>query len=208
MMLPGPKIIKECPGCLKPFGQMTMSSGNTFGAKLWSDRKIEAPMMIESKRCGICPNCNLLIWIDKSNEIDRVDLGSLKTSNYSNLKSCESPRIADYLKLLNDSTLSAKDEIYIRCQLLQTFNDYFRKGIPESSSSDESKKNKLRLIDLLGYRQDDLLLKAEIYRELGDFVAALSILEGGFDKNRQWVADKLVTLCLAKNTDIVVLDHS
>ena len=81
-------------------------------------------------------------------------------------------------------------------------------GIPESSSSDESKKNKLRLIDLLGYRQDDLLLKAEIYRELGDFVAALSILEGGFDKNRQWVADKLVTLCLAKNTDIVVLDHS
>ena len=207
-MLPGPKIIKECPGCLKPFGQMTMSSGNTFGAKLWSDRKFEAPMMIESNRCGICPNCNLLIWIDKSNEIDRVDLGSLKTSNYSNLKSCESPRIADYLKLLNDSTLSAKDEIYIRCQLLQTFNDYFRKGIPESSSSDESKKNKLRLIDLLGYRQDDLLLKAEIYRELGDFVAALSILEGGFDKNRQWVADKLVTLCLAKNTDIVVLDHS
>lgn len=207
-MLPGPKIIKECPECLKPFGQTTMSSGNTFGAKLWSDRKFDAPMMIESNRCGICPNCNFLIWIDKSIEIDRVDLANLKTSKYSNLKSCESPRIDDYIKVLNDSDLSTKDEIYIRCKLLHTFNDYFRKGIPESSSSDESKKNKLRLIDLLGNRQDDLLLKAEIYRELEDFIAALAILEGEFDESRQWVADKLNTLCLAENKDVVVLDNS
>lgn len=204
----GPKIIRECPECLKQFGQMTMSSGNTFGAKLWSDRKFDAPMMLESSRCGICPECNSFIWTDKATEITRIALADLMKSENSNIKSYESPRVTDYIEVLNNSNLNTKDEIYIRSQLLHCFNDYYRKGITEISSSDESKKNKLRLLDILGYRQDDLLLKAEIYRELGDFNAALAILDTLFDQNRQWVADRLIELCLAKNTDVVVLDQS
>lgn len=114
----------------------------------------------------------------------------------------------DYIDALNDLTLATNDEVYIRCQLMHCFNDHFRKDVPEKTPVADDKKNKLRLIELLGQSEDDSLLKAEIHRELGDFDSALAILEDRFDQSRQWVADKLITLCLAKNRDVVVLDNS
>lgn len=207
-MLPGPNIVRECPKCTKPFSQMTMSSGNTFGAKLWSDRKLDAPMMIENTKCGVCPECGSFIWIERSLEIGRVAWNAIKESKYPNARLYKNPRIVDYVEALNDLTLNTKDEICIRNLLMHCSNDQFRNGLPKLTVPAEDQKNQLRLIELLGDSEDDRLLKAEIHRELGNFDSALAILEGVFDQSRQWVAEKLITLCLAKNTDVVVLDHS
>lgn len=46
-MLPGPTIIIACPLCGQYAKKRTIISGNTFGAKLWSDGKRISPMLPE-----------------------------------------------------------------------------------------------------------------------------------------------------------------
>lgn len=70
-MMPGLDIILECPGCEKPVSQMTLLSGNTFGARYWTDRKIEAPMMLDIPWLVKCPECAFLFWADEAEELGR-----------------------------------------------------------------------------------------------------------------------------------------
>lgn len=44
-MLPGNPRIVTCPFCGAQKRLMTLMSGNTIGAKYWSDNKQEAPML-------------------------------------------------------------------------------------------------------------------------------------------------------------------
>jgi hypothetical protein len=205
-MLPGPFIIRECPKCSKTFTEMTMASGNTFGAKLWSDMKFDAPMMMESHQCGVCPECNAFMWLKKTKEVDRIQWEDLKSSKYSESKLYESPTIDNFMCALKDSTLNIHDEIYIRVKLLHALNDHFRRKIPLPNLSDFSKENKLRLIGLLDETDDNRLLKAELHRELGDFLSAMTILEGDFSPDRRWVVDALGKLCEDKNVNVVCLE--
>jgi len=46
-MLPGPTIVRKCSTCGKLIAQPTLLSGNTFGARFWTDGKREAPMLPE-----------------------------------------------------------------------------------------------------------------------------------------------------------------
>jgi hypothetical protein len=44
-MFPGPDNVIECPNC-KAFGWYpTLLSGNTFGARRWTDSRMVAPML-------------------------------------------------------------------------------------------------------------------------------------------------------------------
>ena len=45
-MLPGPTIIRRCSACGNPIAQGTLASWNTFGARFWTDGKMEAPMKV------------------------------------------------------------------------------------------------------------------------------------------------------------------
>jgi len=38
--MPGPDIIRRCTGCGSGVTERTMLSGNTFGAKIWTDGKL------------------------------------------------------------------------------------------------------------------------------------------------------------------------
>jgi hypothetical protein len=205
-MLPGPFIIRECPECSKTFTEMTMASGNTFGAKLWSDMRFDAPMMMKTHQCGVCPECDAFMWLKKTTEIDRIQWEDLKSSKYSESKLYEFPTIDNYINALKDSSLNIHDELYIRVELLHTLNDHFRRGIPLPNLSEFSKENKLRLIELLDDSDDNRLLKAELHRELGDFPSAIAILKGDFRADRRWVVDALSKLCEDKNVDVVCLE--
>jgi hypothetical protein len=46
-------------------------SGNTFGAVLWSDGKLEVPMMPDRSPAGVCPHCShSFLWRDVRDEGD------------------------------------------------------------------------------------------------------------------------------------------
>jgi hypothetical protein len=61
-MLPGPDEIIRCPVCLGLLRHSTLASGNTFGAELWSDGRLDAPMLPDSPPVVLCPCCAAPFW--------------------------------------------------------------------------------------------------------------------------------------------------
>jgi len=206
-MILAPATVRECSSCQKPFLQLSMRSGNTFGSKLWTDSKLDARMYLKDEPCGICSECKSFIWIKNTKIKDEVEWHKLSDSQYSNARELERPKTQELIDTLVRSNFKEDDEIYLRTQLLYCSNDHFRYDSYESISHEEDSNNKLRLIQLLGNASDNRLLKAEIYRELADFDSALRLLEGNFDSGQQWIADALKKLCLDKNVNVVILER-
>jgi len=71
-MLPGPDIIHECPYCQAQARKETLMSGNTFGAKTWSDGFWDAPMLPSAVRVTRCPRCRGIFWVKDAKEIGKV----------------------------------------------------------------------------------------------------------------------------------------
>lgn len=206
-MILAPPTVRECSTCQKPFLQLSMRSGNTFGAKLWSDGKLEANGYLQYEPCGICTECKSFIWIKNTRILDEVKWHKLSDSQYSKAKELKRPKTQELIDALYGSTFNEEDEIYLRVQLLYCFNDRFRYDSAETISHDKDNDNKLRLIQLLGHTSGNRLVKAEIYRELADFDSALKLLEESFDSDKQLIADALKKLCLDKNVNVVILEY-
>ncbi len=63
---PGPTIVRECPKCRVPIEEPTMASGNTIGARFWSDGKMVAPMLPNYPWLVKCSKCKHLFWVDEA----------------------------------------------------------------------------------------------------------------------------------------------
>lgn len=72
-MLPGPTIIRRCPHCEGQVRQSTWASGNTFGARFWTDGKAVGSMLPDETPLAKCPHCCRLIWLPDAEEVDRID---------------------------------------------------------------------------------------------------------------------------------------
>jgi hypothetical protein len=62
-MTPGPTEIIGCPGCGALHKRATIGSGNSLGARLWSDGKLEAPMLPDLPTITRCVGCGRIFWI-------------------------------------------------------------------------------------------------------------------------------------------------
>ena len=72
-MMPGPDYVYQCPDCGNLITRGSLRSGNTFGAKIYSDGKRIAPMLPEFPDLTKCRKCNSIFWLSKL-----VELGSYK----------------------------------------------------------------------------------------------------------------------------------
>ncbi len=61
-MLPGPTIIKRCSDCSQLIEQSTLDSGNTLGAKFWTDGKRYFPMLPDNPWLVECPHCQAFLF--------------------------------------------------------------------------------------------------------------------------------------------------
>ena len=68
-MIPGPEYIYKCPNCGNLLSRGSLMSGNTFGAKLFSDGKRITPMLPEFPNLTKCKKCNRFIWVNKLQEV-------------------------------------------------------------------------------------------------------------------------------------------
>lgn len=57
-MLFSAPIFKRCQHCLGLIEQPSMISGNTIGARIWTDGKMDAPMLPELPQIVKCPHCS------------------------------------------------------------------------------------------------------------------------------------------------------
>ncbi|MEI6425043.1 MAG: hypothetical protein WCP55_22725 [Lentisphaerota bacterium] len=177
----GPDIIRECAKCNAMLTQHTTMSGNTFGARIWTDGKMVAPMLPFRPRLVKCPKCKNLIWINEAKEIDEQYLSDKKCSN---TVEPSLPSEIDFLTMLSAEKLDKDKEIYARRQTWMAANDTVReKDGATIKFSEQQQKNLLTLANLMDEENpDQRIAKAEIFRELGRFDECLTLLEKPFAK--------------------------
>ena len=109
-MRPGPRTIRSCPHCSEPFEEPTIASGNTFGAKIWSDGKMDAPMLPEHHAFVSCPSCNEPFWVKNSEIIEALDFDDLDQTEYPNTAYYLKPTPEAYLKGLSNLAITNDEE--------------------------------------------------------------------------------------------------
>jgi hypothetical protein len=178
-MTPGPTLIYSCSTCEKNIAYCTIESGNTFGARFWTDGKRDAPMLPEEPWLIKCPHCDTLIWVDELTQLGEIDHWYSEGSDgdeFADVQSAITPSLMDYAYFNMAAISDPQKERYVRLQTWWAFNDCRRKSeeIPFSSMEIE---NLCAFINLLDENDEtDCIMKAEVYRELGEFAVAEKLL--------------------------------
>lgn len=172
-MMPGNPQILICPFCGTEKQIMSLISGNTFGAELWSDNKQIAPMLPEISYVQKCPHCGKY-YITGRQEVKYAKDGfSFEKGllTYPEMKEA-------FTQLSEEGFLNEKEEINVRMMLHHAYNDYYYRTEEKKVISEEDKtlfhENGLWLINNL---ITDSVMKAEFYREIGEIDTARSILD-------------------------------
>lgn len=72
-MIPGPDQIVACPNCGALAKYMTLTSGNTFGARVWTDGKQVAPMLPRPPAVVKCQQCAECHWLADARKVGTVE---------------------------------------------------------------------------------------------------------------------------------------
>ena len=182
-MTPGPTLIRECPGCAKPLKQFTIGSGNTIGAKSWTDGKVDAPMFRTGPALVKCPDCQKLFWIEDAKKLAELSWGDdAANAKWDKAKEFLDPVEEDYLTAANAAGVSREHELHARKQAWWLANDASRRRAGNSITWKGVRLENLpKLSALLDEKVEyDVILKAEIARELGQFETCSNLLARPF----------------------------
>jgi hypothetical protein len=176
-------IVRECPHCKAHVVQEDTLSGNTIGAKYYTDGKREAKMLPDHPALVKCPLCRGLFWIDEAKELD-VGFDAAKGK-----EQVMAPSEKEMLNFLAGLGLPKDQEIYLRMRAWWVANDVWRwLPNPKPAFSPEQVKNLESLSALFDESEpNQLILKAEIARELGRFDECLLLLSYQFDEDYGFV---------------------
>jgi len=169
-------IVRECPHCKTHLAQEETVSGNTIGAKLYTDGKREAKMLPDHPWLVRCPHCSNLFWVD---EAVQVGSGFEAASGEINVLA---PSEKEILNFLEGLTLPKDKEIYLRMHAWWSANDAWRwVPNPKPVFSEAQIKNLEALSAILNEAEPiERILKAEIARELGHFDNSKNLLSFEF----------------------------
>lgn len=171
-------IVRECPHCRAHVVQEDTLTGNTIGAKVYTDAKREAKMLPDHPALVKCPECNFLFWIDEAVEVE-IGFDAAKGK-----KQVLAPSEKELLDFLAGPALTKDKETYLRQRAWWAANDVWR-WLPNATPafSKDQVKNLKALSEMLDEKEpNQRILKAEIARELGEFDECLGLLSHQFDE--------------------------
>ena len=185
-MLPGSTIVRACPTCAVPVLQHTLMSGNTFGARFWTDGWREAPMLPDQPWLVKCPKCSALFWIDEAQQLAEIEPGlrpSQDERRYEDAGDVEPPCAEDYHDFIPHVHGDQEKERYVRTRAWWASNTKRREHPSSASPITEAERGNLEsLLGLIGDEEPgDVIMKAEITRELGRFDECQRLLQGEFE---------------------------
>lgn len=172
-MMPGPPQILTCPHCGKTKEIMSLRSGNTIGAKTWSDNKRIAPMLPEISYVQKCPHCAKCFILSRQKVV-------YAKSGYSS--DCGSLSFAEakeaFAQLSQEKFRNTEEEAGVRMLLHRAYNDYyFRNGGRRTVAEADQKLFRENALWLIENCIKDDVMKAEFYREAGDMKKAKALIE-------------------------------
>ena len=184
-MTPGPTIIRKCSACGKHIAQHTIGSGNTFGARFWTDGKRNTPMLPDQPWLVKCQHCGTLIWIDEQTQVGEISPWGSETDArnlFPEARSVSIPTLQDYADFLVAGEIDKNKERYVRLRAWWVGNDPRRETGQSMQFDSFETKNLRAFLALLDEAEDnDRLMKAEVLRELGEFNEAENLLATEFD---------------------------
>lgn len=180
-MTPGNSQILTCPFCGKEKEIMSLISGNTYGAEIWSDGKQIAPMLPEISYVQKCPACGKYYIKDRQevryDEDDDPSMPFHAPSFEQGLLTYPEMKEA-FAQLSEEGFADNEEEATVRLMLHHAYNDYYYRSDDHKEIKAEDKQqfhdNGIWIINNL-ITDDEL--KAEFYREIGEFKLAQDILK-------------------------------
>lgn len=210
-MLPGPTYVYQCPGCSHLLANDSLLSGNTFGAKLYSDGKQFAPMLPVFPRLTRCPSCDTIFWLNKSTEAGSYSWGDNSHPEWEQADKAEFLQLPEYFVALGRGLANTKEEeIYLRQQIWWAYNDRSRRGqelfqAPEDEANyTENCKRLMTLLDPTDPNQRIML--AELKRNLGDFEGCKKLIDSLEDASLKWLKVKFAEACAKKYPWVMALN--
>ncbi len=188
MTTPGPTLIKKCNSCKGLMKQRTIASGNTLGAKYWTDGKVDAPMLPITPEVVACPHCRKVQWINDLEEVGEIPgprgFGVTRPEydkTFDHQPFIELPLADDYLEFLKSGERRNDQEIYLRSMYWHLMNDKRRQESVSIPLINDEVENLKRLLILLEPVTESMRITiAEIHRELGDFDSCAKSLDYDF----------------------------
>jgi phage FluMu protein Com len=171
-------IVRECPHCKAHVVQEETVSGNTIGAKFYTDGKREAKMLPNHPWLVKCPECKSLFWVDEAVEVDTGFDAAKGKQQVLALSENE------LLGFLSGPALPRDKELYVRVWAWRSANDAWRR-VPNATPA--FSKDQVQNLHALSAMLDESgpnqrILKAEIARESGEFDECLRLLSHPFDE--------------------------
>lgn len=206
-LTPGPTIIWQCPGCRKGLCEFTIGSGNSFGAKWWTDGWVGAPMYPMQSQLVKCPHCQKLFWIADAKQLAKLFSGTDETK-WAKVKRVLDPVEADYLAAARTKGVSRPHQLYARKRAWWLANDAVRERPDRTLTWSGARRENLEKLSALIKEQEEceIILKAEIARELGQFETCAKLLTRSFkEKGCESYAAFVRELALAKKSKVELL---
>jgi hypothetical protein len=209
-MLPGPNYVYQCQSCGHVLTVESLRSGNTFGAKLFSDGKSIAPMLPEYPNLTKCKKCHSIFWLNKLKEIGTYRPGDQRNSEFPDADKAEFLNIDDYYNAINTGFAeNYEEERYIRQQIWWAYNDRIRNGqMMFNNEADQLrwKDNAKKLMDLFDHSDiNQKIMIAEINRNLGAFENCMIIIQSIETDELNWLKEKYLIECKRKNKWVIQL---
>lgn len=215
--------ILTCPHCGKYVRTLEILSYHVFETVLFSDGKADTtPILPNVSRILICPECNEVFWkddaeqvADSNNEMDKLKSVSVPGDLFA-VRNSEDllGQARYYFNLIKENFANNNErETYLRILLWHELNDIVRYNIPVKLTVLEERELILRenLLNLIKtfdptYEEEKLLL-AEMYRELGEFEFSQKILEAIREQDFFDKKNELLKACNRKNIRVFKLKN-
>ena len=152
---------------------MSLLSGNTFGAQLWSDNKQIAPMLPEISYVQKCSHCKKYFIRSRQKEVYSGSEFSVEQGLLSFAEMKEA-----FAQLSQEKFRDTEEEVHVRMMLHHAYNDYyFRDGRHRTVAEADQKLFQENVLWLIEHCITDNVMKAEFYREVGDMEKAKALIE-------------------------------
>jgi hypothetical protein len=180
-MTPGPTLVLRIPESGNLVKINTIGSGNTFGARCWTDGKLDAPMLPDQPWMRRHPATGEFFWTDECEEVARREFFEDEPV-YPEVPFAEAPSLADYRHALALGLgCTPEKKRYLLQRYWWCANDPVRLGGERPVDAMEFVDYLTELIDLLDTQDPDQRLSAaDAARQIRDITLAAELLEFRF----------------------------
>ncbi|NTW25764.1 MAG: hypothetical protein HGA37_13795 [Lentimicrobium sp.] len=204
MILSNPLLL-NCPGCSAPHTCINMLSGNTFGGIFWSDGCYLAPMLPDVPRFTKCYVCGLIF---NQQNCPKTESESEETDSYPEITTLDKEEL---IAALGSNAYKGikEDEIYLRIRLWWAMNPRpFHANETKALTVDAAyRENALALLNLLDdQEEDELITKAELNRNLGQFDECLRYISKVKDKYNEKRVKQIKAAALSGQNSVIRFD--